>query len=136
VCFSLDYFVCRRAVSFTEGRDVAALLRCVFVEVSARTAENMNNVMHVVGPVQLRTRIPRNCCVSCHFPSHYFFVPLWGKLVYIRSVCVHLQLFVDSARLVHERILSGSYDINNEVRLDLSCIRDMCVCGCTMVEAK
>ena len=87
----------KRAVSTEEGEQFAREHNLVFLETSAKTAHNVEDVS-----------------VVCRRMSA-------ADLLALKQQCAHLltvQAFINTARKIYDKIADGSLDVSNEVKLE------------------
>lgn len=90
----------RRAVSTEEGQQFANENGLIFIETSAKSAENVEEVSNLLSTLH-------NSAFSCFYVLLYKVNP---------DVSIHLpQAFINTAKQVYEKIQQGVFDVSNEV---------------------
>lgn len=95
----------RRAVSKEEGEQFAKENGLLFLEASARTAQNVEEVMH------LNQYQPRYSTMLCNLKNIVKFITMESHLLLI------LQAFIRTAAKILQNIQEGVFDVSNEVNI-------------------
>lgn len=99
----------RRAVSTEEGEQFAKEHGLIFMEASAKTAQNVEEVLFVIENVFWQILI---------FHTNYQYWDLLSCFYYVLTlftVKIFVQAFIKTAATIYKKIQDGVFDVSNEV---------------------
>lgn len=102
----------RRAVALDEGRHFAIEHGLIFLETSAKTAANVEEVRDPAAQTSSHPQLARNAFLLFGVQVLVVFAQLAGseRGVYIS----HAQAFMNTAKKIYEKIQQGVFDVSNE----------------------